>query len=355
MKLKVVTALVGGLIIGLAGSAVFDGTGSTDSRTAPETEITAEPAAPVTPDQEMRETPKSEAVQQAEVQKAVSSAVKEANQMGGKAQAAVAAEGWDGIAQAGSAGTFRMWSTSKPIAAVALLEAQEEVDGTPAKITSEMRDAIVGSSNCGMRKLVLDLQRESGGLQVAAERFESVAIESGVTSDTLATAQSGPLEDSRCNAYLEKRATRTDADAWLFGTAEWTNSDAALFALALSSGRLGPAGNAVRGVMSLPKEVSPDEGGEDSVSTDLDWGAGKVFPAAWAPAYKSGWGGSQDGEYLASQLISLVVERQPVGISVAFSPDEQPPNDAVGQGIEDEAIEAMLTKIRDALEGRGTR
>ena len=83
--------------------------------------------------------------------------------------------------------------------------------------------------------------------------------------------------------------------------------------------------------------------------TDLDWGAGKVFPPDWRPAYKSGWGGSANENYLASQIVSLDIDGRAVGVSVMFKPDLQPVNDAVGQGDEDEAIEVVLNRVRAAL------
>ena len=92
-----------------------------------------------------------------------------------------------------------------------------------------------------------------------------------------------------------------------------------------------------------------ESSGEDSVLAALDWGAGTVFPRGWKPAYKAGWGGSQNEAYLAEQIVALDIGGRNVGVSAMFMPNEQPANDALGQGDEVEAIEGILEQIKVAL------
>ncbi len=74
-----------------------------------------------------------------------------------------------------------------------------------------------------------------------------------------------------------------------------------------------------------------------------------MFPAEWGPGYKSGWGGSENGEYLAGQVVSLDIHGVPVGVAAVFMPDQQPINDAIGEGQEDEAVEDIFEQVKTAL------
>jgi hypothetical protein len=98
---------------------------------------------------------------------------------------------------------------------------------------------------------------------------------------------------------------------------------------ALSVGTYGTAiSDRVLGLMRLPKlpsrEVDPDE-----LTAPLDWGAGESLPPE--TAYKAGWGGSQNGNFLAGQI--AVADLPGIGTAAlvaVFHPDEQPSSDDPG-------------------------
>ncbi len=276
---------------------------------------------------------------------AIQSGVKKANARGGTSGAAVWIDGWDEPATAGFTGTYRLWSTSKPLTAIGVLDRQTASD---PQVDGAMHDALVKSSNCGQRRMVIELQGLSGGIPQAMSAFNGVALKSGITD--LTPAQQGPPTDTTCDSYLQQHGvTDAQVDTALFGTVEWTTADAASFGRNLGAGTYGSSGATVLEQLKQPKEMNDDPGGEESVKTDLSWGAGNVFPAGWSPGYKSGWGGWENGEYLAGQMVSLDIDGTPVGVAAVFMPDIQPSNDAIGEGQEDEAVEDIFEQVKTAL------
>ena len=137
-----------------------------------------------------------------------------------------------------------------------------------------------------------------------------------------------------------------------FGTAEWTEDDAISFAHALSEGAYGKAGAYLLRLMGLPKEPPLEELQQPS-APPLDWGAGAVFPGSWKPAWKAGWGGSQDQppHYLGGQIAVLHLGALPVAATAVFVPRIEPPNDNPGLTRAPQAIELMFKGARAGSKG----
>ncbi len=145
---------------------------------------------------------------------AIQSGVKKANARGGTSGAAVWVDGWEGPATAGYAGAYRLWSTSKPLTAIGVLDRQTAPD---PQVDGAMHDALVKSSNCGQRRMVIELQGLSGGIPQAMSAFNGVALKSGITD--LTPAQQGPPTDTTCDSYLQQHGvTDAQVDTALFGT-----------------------------------------------------------------------------------------------------------------------------------------
>ena len=124
--------------------------------------------------------------------------------------------------------------------------------------------------------------------------------------------------------------------------------DAVRFARALGAGAYGKAiAQRVLAEMRIPKaasrEVAPGE-----LTAPLGWGAGKAF-AGLRPAYKAGWGGSLDGDFLAGQLAVVDLAAGRLAVVVVFHPDVQPPSDDPGRTAAPHAIELVMESLRRSL------
>lgn len=318
-------------------------TGTQTATNTPQTAPTPTPSAsPAVPIPESAPAP-GDQFQSEPVLAAIQSGVKKANARGGTSGAAVWVEGWDEPVTAGYDRTYRLWSTSKPLTAIGVLDRQTKPD---PQVDEAMHDALVKSSNCGQRRMVIELQDLAGGIAGAEAAFTEVASRSSISDLTQ------PQQDasSACDSYLSQLGvTDLPQAAALFGPVEWTTSDSASFAKNLGAGTYGASGKRVLDQLKMPKEKSDDPLSGESVKTNLSWGAGDVFPPSWNLGYKSGWGGTDQENYLASQLVSLNIGGIPVGVSAVFMPDQQPSNDAVGQGPEDDALEDIFTEVRKSL------
>jgi hypothetical protein len=135
-----------------------------------------------------------------------------------------------------------------------------------------------------------------------------------------------------------------------FGTAQWSVRDAVAFTHALSNGLYGASGAYLLGLMAEPKEPPLEEPPPPSAPA-LDWGAGAVFPSAWHPAWKAGWGGSQQrpARFLAGQLVVLHLTRTPVAVVALFLPSVQPNNDNPGITAAPAALELIFAAVRSGL------
>lgn len=293
---------------------------------------------------------------QPERRAALSSALKygveRADALGGEAAAAV----WVGSDQApvlsGQTSTpHRMWSTSKAVVTIAALEATG--DRPDPVLWSAMTDAIRRSDNCAIRRVIVGLQdRLNEGIAGTVAAFERVLAASDVRLTR--APQSGAVEQA-CVRYLDShRGGLPGSDlgvAPLFGTAEWTQEDAISFAHALSEGAYLASGAYLLGLMGQSKEPPLEEPSLPDAPSP-NWGAGAVFPASWRPAWKGGWGGSQDDppHYLATQIVTLRLGDTPVAVTALFLPVREPPNDNPGITNAPEALERMFTAVKIGLE-----
>jgi hypothetical protein len=126
-------------------------------------------------------------------------------------------------------------------------------------------------------------------------------------------------------------------------------ADAVRFAHALGAGVYGQAiSESVLGAMRKPKgrsrEVSASE-----FTAPVDWGAGHSF-AGLNPAYKAGWGGAQQGAFLAGQIASIELPRGGrVAVAVMFHPDVQPTKDDPGLTAAPQALDLAMGSLAEEL------
>lgn len=285
------------------------------------------------------------------LQSALDEGVEHARKLGGEAAGAV----WiAGDAQPVLSGPIsvahRMWSMSKAVATIAALQAVHDEPGP--ELAQAMQDAIRRSDNCAIRRVIVGLQDLLGdGVTGTVSAFEHVLERAGTT---LARVPQAAAAESACFHYLDTHDGLAGGDLGVapqFGTAEWTETDAIGFAHALSDGTYGQPGAYLLRLMGLPKEGPLEEPPPPS-APPLDWGAGEAFPASWAPAWKAGWGGSQDQppHFLAGQIVVLDISGTPVAASAVFVPAVEPPNDNPGITRAPEALTLMFRAARAGLE-----
>lgn len=299
----------------------------------------------------------------AELARALRRGVGEAAALGGSVEAAAMYPGRTApivvSSPRGGAGRWmRMWSMGKVVVMVALLRAEgwAEEAGNPLspEVESALRGAIVRSENCRERRVVLELQRATGAGPAGARRAvaEVLRAAGGRARPGAQVASPDPI----CAEYLEGQGAIDDplAPAALLGTSTWRIGDAARFVAALRAGVYGGAvTEKVLPLLQAPKlasrEVPPGE-----LTAPLDWGAGEIFSAASPPAYKAGWGGTQQAEFLAGQ-IALVQPPSgpPLALAVSFHPDLQPPSDDPGRTAAPHGVELVMDAVRVALAKAG--
>jgi hypothetical protein len=284
---------------------------------------------------------------------ALGDAVAAADALGGHASVALWLNGWSSpiVVRAGTPTYGRMWSMSKPVAVIATYQAaQRQGEGLGTSLVTAATDAITRSDNCAERRIILGLQQLTGGLAPALSAFDGVLAQAG---DRVArTPERAALSEPTCLAYFRKRAPTNipNAEAWEFGTDEWTVAQAAAFAHALATGVYGSTGRFAVTLMAMPKRAALTniEGPSGDHIANLQWGAGTAF-APWHPAYKPGWGGSQQANFLTGQIVVLKKADPPVAIAAMFYPTTEPSTDDVGATAGPEALEAMFDRIREAL------
>jgi hypothetical protein len=278
---------------------------------------------------------------------------------GGSLEAAVELSGWDEPAIAGSppgasSRWMRMWSMSKIVTMVALLRelgwGKRAGRPLPAEVESAFWGAVSRSENCRQRRVILELQLASGGKPEDARRAVAEVLAAAGSEARLSDEVAPP--DPSCRAFLEGEAQIADplAPALLLGTSTWRVGDAVRFTHALATGVYGDAvGDLIIAAMRAPKaasrEIPPGE-----LTAPLDWGAGQAF-AGLVPAYKAGWGGSQDDEFLAGQI--AVVDLSGGGrlaLAVMFHPDVQPPTDDPGSTAAPDAVGTVMAWLRRGVE-----
>jgi hypothetical protein len=286
---------------------------------------------------------------------ALTTGVDAANALGGRASAAIWLEGWPRPVAAETTATrdARLWSLAKPVAAIAAYRAWEARRGAPAgALVTAAQDAITRSDNCGERYLVLELNALSGGRDTGRRAFETVLLQAGVHAVSRALPERAG-EAPECARYLGRRAPIADPNAagWQFGIDEWSVSQAVAFAHALVAHSYGPAGEAVLDIMRRPKqpELSSFEGPTGNDIRDLQWGAGDAL-APWQPAYKAGWGGSRQHDFLAAQIVALPDANPPVAVAAVFRPNKQPSTDNIGETRAPEALRALFASVARELQ-----
>jgi hypothetical protein len=291
------------------------------------------------------------------VERALRAGVASAAGLGGDVEAAAMLDASPAplvaTSEAGGADRFmRLWSISKVATMVALLQRLGWGDRGGETPSPEILEALAGamtrSENCRQRRVVIELQRAAGGIagarQALADEFTSFGAKLQPGS------QVAPPE-ALCLPFLRRQTEIPDplAPALLLGTSRWRVGDAVRFAHALAIGAFGKAlSDQVLTLMSAPKRASREsEPGE--LTSPLNWGAGVVF-ADLRPAYKAGWGGSLNGNFLAGQIVVVGLPgNDHLSLAVMFHPSTQPERDDPGITVAPEAIEAVMQTVRSAL------
>lgn len=271
---------------------------------------------------------------------------------GGTAEAAAMLDGWRHpvIVTSEARGKerfMRLWSMSKVATMIAVLRGLGWGHDKGRPITPELDAALHGaitrSENCRQRRVVLELQRLAGGPVAARRAFSAVFHDAGAAIKT--ATQIAPPESS-CIEYLEAQTEIADplAPALLLGTSTWRIGDAVRLVHALSVDTYGAAlSREVLGLMRLPKlpsrEVAPGE-----LTAPLSWGAGASLPPG--TAYKAGWGGSLNGNFLAGQIaVTALPGVGRVALAAAFHPDAQPSRDDPGITRAPQALDAIFAAV----------
>ena len=287
-----------------------------------------------------------------QLQVALNYGVTHADALGGEAAAAVWVSGDPQPVLSGPTTVpHRMWSISKAVATIAALQATHE-EPDPV-LQAAIADAIRRSDNCAIRRVIVGLQdRLDEGVAGTVAAFERVLGSAGVV---LARTPQAAAAEQACVHYLEThQGGLPGSDLGVvpqFGTAEWTEDDAILFTHALAQGVYGAAGRYLLRLMGMPKQPPLEEPPPPS-APPLDWGAGAVFQAAWQPAWKAGWGGSQDvpPRFLAAQIVVLHIAGVPVAVSAIFRPKAEPPSDNPGITEAPQALQLMFAAAQIGLE-----
>jgi hypothetical protein len=246
-----------------------------------------------------------------------------------------------------------MWSVSKPVTAVtALSSAANSSQTVGAAVDRAMVDALTRSDNCAQRRVVVAVQELNGGVGPADVAFRNVLKDAGAHAS--GTPYAAPLSDTSCNAYLASTegrlsTARVRQPALQFGTYEWTVRDAVTFAYALGTGRYGAEGDQVLRWMRRPK-ARASEGSPLDYTSPLDLPpSGGRFPAGWQPAYKGGWGGHEQNNFVAEQIVVLKIAGRTVALAAVFRPHVQPPNDDPGTSAAPQALEDVFRALQARL------
>ena len=247
---------------------------------------------------------------------------------------------------------MRLWSISKVATMIALFQRLGWGDRhgeTPShEVLEALAGAMIRSENCRQRRVVLELQRAAGGIpetrRALAEEFESIGA-------TLRPGSQVAPPEVVCLPFLRQQLEIPSplGPALLLGTSRWRVTDAVLLAHALAVDTFGKAlSEQALGFMTAPKQASREsEPGE--LTAPLDWGAGRVF-ADLSPAYKAGWGGSLNGNFLAGQIAIVPLPgEQHLSLAVMFHPDTQPERDDPGITVAPQAVEVVMQTVRSEL------
>lgn len=291
------------------------------------------------------------------IERALAVAARRAAALGGSVRIAAMRSGWAEPAVAASpaaaAGApVRMWSMSKVVTAVALLRETGWGGGAgkppAAEVEEAMESALVRSENCPQRRVVLALQEAADGPLGARRAVGAVLERSGAESRVGEEVQP---PDPSCVEYLEgqREVEEPLAPTVLLGTSTWRVADAARFMRALGSGLYGEAlGERLLATLRRPKERSREIVASEFTARP-DWGAARALED-WNPAFKAGWGGSLQGDFLVGQMAWLEPPgAPPAALAVVFSPAVQPPVDDPGRTAGPAAVERAMETAKGAL------
>lgn len=290
------------------------------------------------------------------VEAALQRATKAAAALGGRAEAAAMLSDWKQplTATAGPQGPrqVRMWSMSKVATMIALLRelgwGERRGRAPSPEVTAALEGAIVRSENCRQRRVVLELQREAGGPTAAREALAETAAAAGSEAQIGSQIE---LPESLCLPYLE---TQTEIDdplvpGLLLGTSTWSIEDAVRLVHGLDDDTYGQAlSQRVLALMQMPKQGSR-EVNEGELTAPLDWGAGRSF-AGLDPAYKAGWGGALNGDFMAGQIALVELpDGERLSVAAFFHPGAQPSRDDPGITAAPKAIETIMQILREEV------
>jgi hypothetical protein len=245
-----------------------------------------------------------------------------------------------------------MWRMSKIVTAVAMLRAKgwgdERGEALSPEVRQSLRAAITRSENCPQRRIVLELQHSLGDSTEKARQAIAEVLRLAGGSARPATEVEAP--DAGCVEFLEAQRDIPEplAPALLLGTSEWRVGDAARFVRALGEDVYGKAiSRYLLALMREPKKLSR-EAVAGEFTAPLAWGAGNVL-GQFDPAYKAGWGGTQQGAFMAGQMALLNQAGQRAAIAVVFHPATQPSIDDPGLTSAPAALEAVMGRLATEL------
>lgn len=250
---------------------------------------------------------------------------------------------------------MRMWSMSKVVTAVALLRANDWGDAPGEKLSPEVEEALVAaftrSENCPQRRIVLELQHSLGDSPARAREALAEVLRTAGGEARPGSEIAPP--DAGCVEFLEGQSEIPDpmAPALLLGTSEWRVGDAARFMHALGEDAYGKAtSRMVLSLMREPKQRSR-EALPGEFTAPVDWGAGRAL-GRFEPAYKAGWGGTQQAAFMAGQMALFdPPSGGPVALAVVFHPAVEPSIDDPGLTRAPEALETVMRALVEGLEG----
>jgi hypothetical protein len=302
--------------------------------------------------------PPTTTAEELRLRRALRDGVDEAARLGGQVEAAAMLDHSSAplvaASAAGAANRYtRMWSMSKVATMIALLRSLGWGNRPGETPSPEVLESLVGaltrSENCRQRRVVLELQRAAGGIPAAREAIDREFA--SIDADAVPGSQVAPPE-TLCLPFLSQQREVPDplAPTLLLGTSRWDVGGAARLAHALAVDSFGAAlSDKVLELMAAPKQPSR-ESLPGELTAPLDWGAGKVF-ADLDPAYKAGWGGSLNGNFLAGQIAVVPLPGHGhLSLAVVFHPDVQPARDDPGITVAPKGIEAVMRAVRSALE-----
>jgi hypothetical protein len=254
----------------------------------------------------------------------------------------------------GASRWMRMWSMSKIVTMVTLLRELGWGKTAGRALSPEVRRAeraaVTRSENCPQRRVVLELERAAGGSSSKARAAVARTLRMAGAEARVASEIEAP--EPSCVEYLEGQHEIADplAPALLLGTSTWRVGDAVRFIHALGAGVYGPAlSHRVLTLMRAPKAAS-HEALSSEYTPPVNWGAGRAL-AGLDPAYKAGWGGTQQGEFLAGQIALFDLPHGGwAAVAVMFHPDVQPPEDDPGRTAAPRALELSMGSLAAALE-----